>query len=83
MRPLWFEFPEDAACFATEDQFRWGPALLVAPVVEEGASKRVVYLPPSSAWYDPATGELPFHCSGGDRFKRPILPAKKIRLMWI
>ena len=57
MRPLWFEFPEEAAHFATDDEFMLGPALLVAPVMEEGATQRAVYLPPASAWYDAATGE--------------------------
>ena len=59
MRPLWFEFPEDAAQFATDDQFMLGPALLVAPVLEEGATQRALHLPPASLWYDAATGELP------------------------
>ena len=57
MRPLWFEFPEDPAHFETDDEFMWGPALLVAPVMEEGASQRAVYLPSASVWYDAATGE--------------------------
>ena len=47
MRPLWFEVPEDPAHFETDDEFLLGPALLVAPVMEEGASQRAVYLPPA------------------------------------
>ena len=29
MRPLWFDFPEEAATFATEDELMLGPGLLV------------------------------------------------------
>ena len=62
MRPLWFEFPEDADHFGTEDQFMLGVALLVAPVMVEGATQRSVYLPPASVWYDAATGEPNPYC---------------------
>ena len=56
MRPLWFEFPEDREHFGTEDEFMLGPALLLAPVLTQGAAARSVYLPPASVWYDAATG---------------------------
>ena len=29
MRPLWFDFPEEPATFAVDDEFMLGPALLV------------------------------------------------------
>ena len=32
MSPLFFDFPEDEAAWAVEDQFMFGPDLLVAPV---------------------------------------------------
>jgi Glycosyl hydrolases family 31 len=56
MRPLWFEFPGDKETFATEDEFMLGPALLIAPVLEQGAAKRDVYLPPAAKWYSAETG---------------------------
>jgi alpha-glucosidase (family GH31 glycosyl hydrolase) len=31
MRPLWFDFPEEAAAFAVDDEFMLGPGLLVSP----------------------------------------------------
>ena len=31
MRPLWFDFPEEAATFAVDDEFMLGPGLLVSP----------------------------------------------------
>lgn len=39
-------FPEDAAAWTISDEYLLGGALLVAPVVDEGATSRVVHLPP-------------------------------------
>lgn len=57
MRPLFFDFPKDNACWAVEDQFMFGPDLLVAPVLYEGARSREVYLPAETAWTDAWTNE--------------------------
>jgi alpha-D-xyloside xylohydrolase len=38
------------------DQFMFGPALLVAPITQPGSTRREVYLPQASAWYDFWTG---------------------------
>lgn len=52
MRPMWFEFPQDESTFAMDDQFMTGSALLVAPVVAQGARHVAVYLPEAGApWY--------------------------------
>ena len=40
MRPLLVEFPEDDASWDVDDQFMFGPDLLVAPVLEQGARSR-------------------------------------------
>jgi len=39
------------------DQFMFGPALLVSPVTGEGQTVRRVYLPAARCWYDFWTGE--------------------------
>jgi alpha-D-xyloside xylohydrolase len=38
------------------DEFMFGPSILVAPVLKEGAKHRSVYLPASPTWYDFWTG---------------------------
>ena len=53
MRPLFLEFPEDVNCYNDRNlTFMFGPALLVANVVEKGAVSRTVYLPAGCKWYD-------------------------------
>ncbi|WP_055701002.1 MULTISPECIES: glycoside hydrolase family 31 protein [Streptomyces] len=56
VRPLWWGSPEDRALRDCEDAFLLGDALLVAPVLESGAVRRSVRLPPGR-WYDTATGK--------------------------
>ena len=55
MRPLLIDSPEDSAVWAIEDQFMFGPDILVAPVTKEGATNRRVYLPKGTDWIDHAT----------------------------
>lgn len=53
MRPLFLEFPDDPACYSDENlTFLFGPAVLVANVVEKGARTRKIYLPAGTTWYD-------------------------------
>ena len=51
MRALWLHFPDDPKAVECADQYLWGRNILVAPVVEKGATSRRVYLP-RGAWYD-------------------------------
>jgi alpha-D-xyloside xylohydrolase len=50
MRPLFFDFPADAGCWDVEDQFMFGPDLLIAPVLEASARSRRLYLPAGTTW---------------------------------
>jgi alpha-D-xyloside xylohydrolase len=52
MRPLFFDFPKDLESYEIEDQFMFGPNLLVAPVTFNEARMREVYLPPGTTWKD-------------------------------
>jgi alpha-D-xyloside xylohydrolase len=56
MRPLFYDFPEDSGSSSVEDQFMFGPDILVAPVLVAGAASRSVYLPQGSDWFDAWTG---------------------------
>jgi len=58
MRPLFFDFPEDEGCAMVDDQFMFGPDLLVAPVLHEGARSREVYLPAGATWRDAWTDAI-------------------------
>lgn len=51
LRPGFFAAPNDKALREQSDAFLIGDALFAAPIVEPGATKRKVYLPPG-AWYD-------------------------------
>ena len=55
MRPLFFDFPSDPACWNVEDSYMFGPDLLVSPVMEAGAQQRSVYLPAGCHWTDAYT----------------------------
>jgi alpha-glucosidase len=53
VRPLFYGFPDDQMARDIEDAFLLGADLLVAPVLEEGAQGRSVYLPDHfGGWYD-------------------------------
>ncbi len=51
MRPLVMDFREDVRAQSVGDQFLFGPALLVNPVTEPGATTRHLYLP-AAKWFD-------------------------------
>jgi alpha-D-xyloside xylohydrolase len=57
MRPLFVDFPDEAAAWEVADEFLLGSDMLVAPVTEEGARRREVYLPSGAVWRDAWTGK--------------------------
>jgi alpha-glucosidase/alpha-D-xyloside xylohydrolase len=68
MRALWLHFPDDPKAVECGDQYLWGRNVLVAPVIEKGATTRRVYLP-RGTWYDFWTHE---RVEGGREFSRPV-----------
>lgn len=71
MRPLFLEFPDDPACYSDENlTFMFGPAVLVANVVEKGARTRTVYLPAGTTWYDMNDNLRPY--AGGQTIEVPV-----------
>jgi alpha-glucosidase/alpha-D-xyloside xylohydrolase len=68
VRALWLHYPDDKAATSRGDEYLWGRDILVAPVVEAGASERRLYLP-RGAWYDFWTGE---RNTGGQEIVRSV-----------
>jgi alpha-D-xyloside xylohydrolase len=57
MRALFMDFPADPRVADLRDEYMFGPAFLVAPVTEQGATSRRVYLPAGTDWYNYWTKE--------------------------
>ena len=68
VRALWLHYPDDPAAVARGDEYLWGRDMLVAPVVEKGATERKLYLP-RGAWHDFWTNEL---TEGGREITRKV-----------
>ncbi len=51
MRALWLAYPDDAKAAACDNAYQWGDSILVAPVLEQGATHRTTYLP-HGLWWD-------------------------------
>jgi alpha-glucosidase len=56
MRALLWHHQDDPVAAACGDQFLLGPSLLIAPVLQQGAAARSVYLP-RGTWFDFWTGQ--------------------------
>ncbi len=57
MRALFMDFPDDPKVADLGDEYMFGPAFLVAPITDQGATHREVYLPAGSDWYNYWTNE--------------------------
>ena len=68
IRPLVLAHPHDSAVGDLSDEYLFGPGLLVAPVLEEGAREREVYLP-EGRWL--AYDDRSLLCTGGRRVAVP------------
>ena len=58
IRTLFYEFPEDKRAWDIDDEYLFGPDLLVAPVMYEKTDKRFVYLPEGCRWTNSHTREV-------------------------
>uniref|UniRef100_A0A8D0L7P9 P-type domain-containing protein n=1 Tax=Sphenodon punctatus TaxID=8508 RepID=A0A8D0L7P9_SPHPU len=68
-RPVLHEFVDDKTTWDIYKQFLWGPALLISPVLDEGAVTVNAYIP-NARWYDYYTGR-----NIGVRGQHQTLPA--------
>jgi alpha-D-xyloside xylohydrolase len=57
MRALFMDFPNDPKVSDLGDEYMFGPAFLVAPVTDQGATSREVYLPAGTDWFNFWTNE--------------------------
>ena len=57
MQPLPLVFGADPKTADIRDEYMFGPAFLVAPVTDQGATRREVYLPAGTDWYNYWTNE--------------------------
>jgi len=57
MRGLFMDFGNDPNVVNIGDEYMFGPALLVAPVTDQGMTSRKVYLPAGTDWYNFWTNE--------------------------
>jgi alpha-glucosidase len=55
LAPAFFHFPLDLSTYDQDYDFMLGPSLLVAPVLQEDATARTVYLPAGSDWFEAST----------------------------
>lgn len=66
MRTLFYMFPEDPLCWEVEDEYCYGPDILVAPILYAGQRSRSIYLPGNEEWVEYATGR---EYRGGQRIE--------------
>ena len=78
MRALFMDFPDDPKVADLRDEYMFGPAFLVAPVTEQGATSRAVYLPAGADWYNYWTNE---RVQGGQTIK-PMRPSTRFRCLF-
>jgi alpha-D-xyloside xylohydrolase len=58
MRGLAMDFTNDANVYDIDDQYMFGPSLMVCPVYKYKARNRDVYFPAGKGWYDFYSGEF-------------------------
>ena len=74
MRPLVFDFADDATALEQKYEYMFGPALLVSPVTEPDAKTWQTYLPKTQGgWYDHHTGQ---HYEGGQTVATAVTKAR-------
>lgn len=80
VRPLSFEFPDDKNARDIEHQYLVGPALMISPVVYEGAISTEVYFP-DAHWFDAHNGKLALNfIKGNNRRVSLLTPLSKLQV---
>lgn len=74
VRPLFFDFAQDDVVYDVEDQFMFGPDIMVAPIYEYKKRSREVYLPSGTKWINAYTKE----CFDGNQTINVVAPIEYI-----
>jgi alpha-D-xyloside xylohydrolase len=76
MRPLVMDWRSDRLTWDIADQYMFGPAILVSPVVEANVTERRVYLPKDTLWYDFWSGQT----TDGGKYVQAAAPLERLPL---
>ncbi|NLB91582.1 MAG: family 31 glucosidase, partial [Clostridiales bacterium] len=57
MRPLFYDYPQDKKTWEIEDQYMFGPDMVVCPVLYENQREREAYLPEGN-WKNIIDGQV-------------------------
>ncbi|HEX9979591.1 MAG TPA: TIM-barrel domain-containing protein [Flavobacterium sp.] len=68
MRPMFFEEPGNEKLLSRADQYLWGDAFLVAPVITAGEPRKEIYFPKGANWFELGVKKYP----GGQRHTVPV-----------
>jgi alpha-D-xyloside xylohydrolase len=71
LRALFIEYPGDPGSWLVDDEYLFGSSLLVAPLLQENATGRDVYLPPGE-WIDYQSGDA--YAGGWHRIEAGKIP---------
>jgi alpha-D-xyloside xylohydrolase len=71
VRALFVEFPDDPGSWNVDDEYLFGSSILVAPLMRENDTGRVVYLPPGT-WIDYQSGKS--HTGGWQTIEAGKIP---------
>ena len=52
MRPLFFDEPTNNVLLTTATSYLWGNDFLITPIVNQGITKKEIYFPKKSTWFD-------------------------------
>lgn len=75
--PVFYKYPEDPKTFGLEDQYFYGPGVMVCPVMQQGATSVSVYLPEDN-FYDWYTHKV---VPGGRMYTFENVPTTQIPLL--
>lgn len=78
-KPLWATFPDDNTALSVQNQFMVGPAVLISPVLEQGATSINAYFP-AGLWYNFADYSISIDSTAGGVFKSLSTPLTEINV---